>query len=84
MGRPKKQKAVVEETPVLDAPPVEETVAPTVPKLGFDVWFAMREKKIPGHHLREIIRADFKGRGLSAKETLATFDEALRKYGVKL
>ena len=50
----------------------------------FNVWFAMREKKIPGQHLREIIWADFKGQGLSSKETLATYDKALIKYGVKL
>jgi hypothetical protein len=55
-----------------------------VPTVGFDVWFAMREKKIPGQHLREIIWADFKGRGLSNKETLADYDMALAKYGIKL
>lgn len=52
--------------------------------VDFNVWFAMREKKIPSQHLREIIWADFKGRGLSLQETLATFDAALLKYGVKL
>ena len=50
----------------------------------FNVWFAMREKKIPSQHLREIIWADFKGQGLSNKELLTTYDEALTKYGVKL
>jgi hypothetical protein len=50
----------------------------------FNVWFAMREKKIPSQHLREIIWADFKGQGLSIRESVATFDEALAKYGVKL
>lgn len=59
--------------------PVEE--APTV---GFDVWFAMREKKIPAQHLREIIWADFRGQGLSKQETVVVFDAALAKYGVKL
>lgn len=52
--------------------------------VDFNVWFAMREKKIPAQHLREIIWADFRGRGLSKKETVATFDEALAKYGIKL
>ena len=55
-----------------------------VPTVEFNVWFAMREKKIPAQHLREIIWADFRGRGLSDKETLATYDDALAKYGVKL
>lgn len=54
------------------------------PTVGFDVWFAMREKKIPSQHLREIIWADFKGQGLSNRETLAVYDAALAKYGVKL
>ena len=52
--------------------------------VDFNVWFAMREKKIPSQHLREIIWADFKGRGLSKKELLATYDDALVKYGVTL
>lgn len=52
--------------------------------VDFNVWFAMREKKIPPQHLREIIWADFKGQGLSGKEELATFDQALAKYGIKL
>lgn len=81
MAKTKKEKVeVVEDAPEGSA----EAVVEAAPKLDFNVWFAMREKKIPGQHLREIIRADFKGRGLATKETLATFDEALRKYGVKL
>lgn len=52
--------------------------------IDFNVWFAMREKKIPPQHLREIIWADFVGQGLSSKEELAVFDAALAKYGVKL
>lgn len=50
----------------------------------FNVWFAMREKKIPAQHLREILWADFQGQGLSKKETVAAYDAALVKYGVKL
>lgn len=60
-------------------PTVEE-----VRTVGFDVWFAMREKKIPAQHMREIIWADFKGQGLSKRETVTAFDAALVKYGVKL
>lgn len=52
--------------------------------IEFDVWHVMRNKMIPGHHMKEIIKADFKGRGLGDKETLATFDKALANYGVKL
>lgn len=59
-------------------------IAEPVPTVEFNVWFAMREKKIPAHHLREILWADFKGRGLSERETLAAYDDALTKYGIKL
>lgn len=52
--------------------------------LDFDVWFAMREKKIPAQHLKEIVWADFKGQGLSKQELAATYDAAMLRYGVKL
>lgn len=50
----------------------------------FDAWFAMRSSQIPGRHMKEIIRADFTGRGLGNKATAEKFDLALEKYGVKL
>lgn len=52
------------------------------PKIEFDTWYAMRSHLIPPHHLKEIIKADFKGRGVPSMATIAEFDEALRKYGV--
>jgi hypothetical protein len=58
--------------------------APKPSKVDFDAWWAMREKKVPTQHLKEIVLADFQARQLSLKETLQTYDEALRKYGVKL
>jgi len=54
------------------------------PLIDFNVWFAMREKRIPPQHMREIIWADFKGQGLFLKETLATYDRALANYGITL
>ena len=55
-----------------------------IPKVDFDVWYAMRGSKIPPQHHKEIIKADFKGRGLSQYENLQDFDAALGKYGVNL
>lgn len=52
------------------------------PKISFDVWFFT--KKIPLHHAKEIIWADFKSRGLSKMETKSSYDKALLKYGLKL
>jgi hypothetical protein len=53
-------------------------------KVDFDAWFVMRGEKIPKHHHKEIIKADFKGRGLGQHESLEDFDAALAKYGIKL
>lgn len=64
--------------------PAPVAAAPKPMKLDFDAWWAMREKKVPQHHLKEIILADFQARKLSLQETMQTYDEALRKYGVKL
>jgi hypothetical protein len=65
---------------VLEAAPKEAAA----PKFDFDAWFASRQPKIPRHHRKEILRADFTARGLGQCESLADFDAALNKYGVKL
>lgn len=52
--------------------------------VDFDGWWAARATKIPTHHYKEVIRAHFGGRGLSAQETMADYDEGLSEYGVKL
>lgn len=53
-------------------------------EVQFDAWYVMRASQIPGRHMKEILRADFRGRGLGDKETVEKFDMALEKYGVKL
>lgn len=52
--------------------------------VDFEAWYAARQKAIPAHHHKEIIRADFKGRKVPEMATMAIFDDALKKYGVKL
>lgn len=64
--------------------PKSEAPAVEIEKVDFDAWFAMRSKQIGKQHHKEIIKADFKSRGLGQNESLEDFDEALRKYGVKL
>lgn len=65
--------------------PAEETqVEEAAPKLDFDAWYAARAARIPKHHRKEILRADFTARGLGQCESLADFDSALNQYGVKL
>jgi len=58
--------------------------APQPVKIDFDAWWAMNEKKIPPQHLKEIVKADFRARGLSLKESIQAYNEALGKYGLKL
>lgn len=53
-------------------------------KIEFDVWYAMRQRQIPKHHRREIIRADFMARGMPNEALKAEYDEALQVYGIKL
>jgi len=52
--------------------------------LEFEEWFSQREKLIPAHHHREIIKADFLARKVPKMATMDQFDEALKQYGVKL
>lgn len=59
-------------------------VVPQMPKIAFDAWWAMNEKKIPVQHRKEIILADFGARGLGLKETAQSYNDALKRYGVKL
>lgn len=62
--------------------PAQEQARPS--KMSFDAWWAVTAKKIAEHHRKEIVFADFKARGLSANETMAAYNNALQRYGVKL
>jgi hypothetical protein len=53
-------------------------------KVDFDAWWAMVEKKLPEQHRKEIIKADFRARGLTLKESIKAYNEGLEKYGLKL
>jgi hypothetical protein len=63
---------------------VVEEVVQQPQKVDFIVWWALNEKKIPSHHHKEIIKADFKARGLSDMESMEDFSEALKKYGLDI
>jgi hypothetical protein len=52
--------------------------------MDFEAWYALRESAIPGHHHKEILKADFNARKVPAMATAEEFDNALKKYGVKL
>jgi hypothetical protein len=61
------------------APAIEADV-----EVAFDSWFHQRAKMIPKCHMKEILIADFKARGLGDKATMAAYDKALGLYGIKL
>lgn len=63
---------------------VEEKKEGTPSKVEFDTWFYLRSEHIPGHHMKEVVLADFKARKLTKLETPETFDKALESYGIKL
>lgn len=87
MGR-KSKKQQLEASQLAPAEAAVPAVAPASanePKrVDFDAWYAMRAARIPKHHHKEIIKADFKARGLQQQESVKDFDAALEKYGVKL
>jgi hypothetical protein len=53
-------------------------------KIEFAIWWmdVSRRVKLKAW-MKEIVKADFKGRGLSDKETIKCFDDNLRLFGVK-
>ena len=52
--------------------------------VSFDHWFHLRKDKIPARHMKEILVADFKSRGLSDTATMEQFDKTLALYGITL
>jgi len=60
----------------------EESTENTV---SFDSWWIDVAKQLNLQpHMKEIVWADFKGRGLKKQATLAKYLEALRLFGYKL
>ena len=53
--------------------------------IAFDLWWIEVNKQLNlPHYIKEIMLADFKGRGLGAIETAAKYNEALALFGYKL
>lgn len=50
--------------------------------MEFEVWWVLASKNLAPQHRKEIIRADFKARGLKDKEPKDAYDKALKMYGV--
>lgn len=55
-----------------------------VEHIHFDQFWMMMSKKLKLlGHMKEILHADFKARGLSLQEPLHKFEDALKKFGYK-
>lgn len=57
---------------------------PAKQKVSFDSWYHQRKVNIAKCHMKEIIWADFKARGVGKKAEMQEYDKALELYGVKL
>jgi hypothetical protein len=58
---------------------------PNNQEIPFDQWWADRSailKQPP--HMKEIIHADFKGRGLTAKHAVEKWDWAAKQFGLNI
>jgi hypothetical protein len=62
----------------------EQTQSVSDTRISFEEWWISRSKLVPEVHTKEIIRADFTGRGLGEKAEPHEWDSALALYGVKL
>ena len=61
-----------------------QAAMPKDTSVDFDSWYAMRRPQIGKQHHKEVLQVYMKSIGLSNKETVERYDEALGIYGVKL
>lgn len=70
---------------ILSSQEVKIVTADPDNKITYDQWWIYVNKKFTlKTWMKEVLKADFKGRGLSDSETRETFDEALVKCGYKI
>lgn len=63
----------------LKAPPV-----PQEEKIDFEQWWLIRSPTLgQPSHVKDILKADARGRKLSSKETMERWDWAARQFGLK-
>lgn len=52
--------------------------------IDFDTWWMDINRRVKMKPwMKEVVKADFKGRGLTLKETMEKYDDALRLFGIK-
>lgn len=53
-------------------------------KIDFDTWWMDINRRVKMKSwMKEVVQADFKGRGLGKHESIEKFDESLRLFGIK-
>lgn len=77
-----KIKEIEHKKPAVKA--IKAVVSDVEKEISFDEWYMIRSSFIPKIHMKEILQADFKSRGLGNEASLARWDAALEKYGIKL
>lgn len=54
-------------------------------EVSFDQWWADKASSLKlAHHMKEIVRADFRGRGLVNSNTLEKWDWAAKQFGLNV
>jgi len=62
---------------------LEKPTNSTVEKLSFDHWWvSLNKRSTLRPHMKEIIWADFKARGLDKEELADKYDEGLKLFGL--
>ena len=67
---------------VMSSSDVKVVTADSTDKISFDQWWIMINKRFAAKPwMKEILRADFNGRGLSENESKEAFDNGLKACG---
>ena len=80
MEMAKKQEAAEKQKAMEPVPSANDE-----PVISFDMWWAITMKKInirPSY--KEVVAADFRGRGLGKTATASAYNKALELYGIKI
>jgi hypothetical protein len=80
----KTKKQIKAEIKEMEAKKRQESEIKVDVAISFDSWFHRRSERIPKGHYKEVIAASFRSMKVPMMATIAEFDEALAKYGLKI
>lgn len=74
----RREEAMASTKVTMIAPPGQD-----VEKVSYDQWWMMLNGRMKiRSHLKEVIWADMKARGITKTESIETFDKALKLFGI--